>query len=65
MLDLTPEQQQLLFDKLPDAANVILGAVVLGPFLGQGRFTISRVVGGLGLWLFAFGVCFVAGRRKK
>jgi TM2 domain-containing membrane protein YozV len=63
MLDLTPEQRQLLSDKLPDAANVVLGAVVLGPFLGQGRFSVARVVGGIALWLLAFGVCFYVGRR--
>ena len=64
MLNLTPNQRQLLSDKLPDAANVVLGAVVLGPFLGQGGFSVVRVVGGLALWLFAFGVCFYMGRRE-
>ena len=55
MLDLTPDQRRLLSDKLPDVANVILGAVVLGPFLGQGSFTVTRVVVGIALWFFAFG----------
>jgi hypothetical protein len=65
MLDLTPEQRQLLFNKLPDAANVLLGALVVGPFLGDGQFSIVRVLGGLALWLFAFGLClFLGGRRR-
>ncbi|HEY3092744.1 MAG TPA: hypothetical protein VGJ52_06595 [Vicinamibacterales bacterium] len=65
MLDLTPEQRQLLFDKLPDAANVLLGALVVGPFLGNGPFSVMRVLAGLALWLFAFGLClFLGGRRR-
>jgi hypothetical protein len=64
MLDLTSEQRQLLTDKLPDAANVVLGAVVVGPFLGQGRYSVVSVGAGLALWLFAFGVCFYIGRRR-
>jgi hypothetical protein len=63
MLDLTSEQRRLISDKLPDAANIILGAVVLGPFLGQGHFSVARVVGGIALWLSAFGLCFYIGRR--
>jgi len=65
MLDLTPEQRQLLFDKLPDAANVLLGALVVGPFLGDGSISIVRVVAGLALWLFAFGFCLFIGRGKR
>ena len=46
MLDLTPEQRQLLFDKLPDAANVALGALVFGPLLGDGSISIVKVAAG-------------------
>ncbi len=64
MLDFTPEQRQLFLDKLPDAANVLLGALVIGPFLGQGGLSLARVGGGIALWLFAFGVCLYIGRKK-
>ena len=37
MPDLTSDQRQLLSDKLPDAANVALGALVFGPLLYIGR----------------------------
>ena len=65
MLDLTPEQRQLVFDKLPDAANVLLGALVVGPFLGDEPISAVRVLTGLVLWLFAFGLCLFMGRRKR
>src|SRR3954462_520674 len=56
MLDLTPEQRQLLFDKLPDAANVAFGALVFGPLLGDGSISIVKVTAGAVVWLVLFGL---------
>ena len=64
MLDLTPQQRQLLFDKLPDAANVALGALVFGPFLGTGSFSIVRVAAGAVIWILVFGFCLLIGRKR-
>lgn len=64
MLDLTPEQRQLLFDKLPDAANVALGALVFGPLLGDGSISIVKVAAGALIWFVLFGFCLFLGRRK-
>lgn len=65
MLDLTPEQRQLLFDKLPDAANVALGALVFGPVLDSGSFSIAKIAAGAAIWLLVFGFCLLVGRRKQ
>ena len=66
MLDLTPEQRQLLFDKLPDAANVALAALVFGPpLLDPNSFSIVRIVLGAAIWVLVFGFSFfIAGGRK-
>ena len=64
MLDLTPEQRQLLSDKLPDAANVALGALVFGPLLGSGSFSIVRIAAGSVIWVLVFGFCLLIGRRQ-
>ena len=65
MLDLTPEQRQLLFDKLPDAANVALGALVFGPLLDTGSFSIEKISAGAAIWFLVFGFCLFIGRRKQ
>ena len=49
MVGLTGEQRTMLIDKLPDAANLALGALVFGQFLGfhhlqKFAFTISVMV---------------------
>lgn len=64
MLDLTPEQRGLLLDELPDAANVTLGALVFGPFVGGGRFSIFRIAAGAMIWFLVFGFCWFMGRKK-
>lgn len=63
MLDLTPEQRQLIFDKLPDAANVALGALGFGPLLSGGSVSIVRVAAGVVIWILIFGFCFYSGRK--
>ena len=63
-VDLTPEQRQLLSDKLPDAANVALGALVFGPLLGSGSFSIVRIAAGSVIWVLVFGFCLLIGRRQ-
>ena len=64
MLDLTPEQRQLLLDKVPDAANLALGALVFGPFLGDALSLVTVAVG-MALWALVFVFCFLLGGRKR
>ena len=50
MLRLKRQQRAILADKLPDAANLALGALVFGQFLSPGYSTTLGVVGLL-LWI--------------
>ena len=65
MLDLTPEQRQLLLDKVPDAAHLALGALVFGPFLGDAPLSLVTVAVGMALWALVFVFCFLLGGRKR
>ena len=50
MLRLKRQQRAILADKLPDAANLALDALVFGQFLSPGYSTTQGVVGLL-LWI--------------
>ncbi len=64
MLDLTPEQRHMLIDKLPDAANVALGALVFGQFLSDAPFSWSVAAVGIALWVGPVGWSLLLGRRR-
>ncbi len=64
MLDLTTEQRYLLIDKLPDAANVALGALVFGQFLSDAPFSLSLAAVGMALWVVPVGWSLLLGRRR-
>jgi hypothetical protein len=51
MLRLSKRGRELLADKLPDAANVALGALVFGQFLGQDPPSIVISAVGTAIWL--------------
>jgi hypothetical protein len=57
----TREQRRMLIDKLPDAANLSLGALVFGQFLGERPFSIPLAILGLVTWAAFFGGAFVIG----
>jgi len=65
MVELTSEQRQMLIDKLPDAANLALGALVFGQFLGDRPFSLGVATLGTGAWAVLLGAAFVLGRRKR
>lgn len=54
MLVLKRAQRAMFADKLPDAANLAMGALVFGQFLGDG-FSSRIAVLGLALWAFFMG----------
>ena len=64
MLDLTTEQRHMLIDKLPDAANVALGALVFGQFIGDRPFSTAVAIGGIALWIVKFGWSLLLERRR-
>ena len=61
MVGLTTEQRRMLMDKLPDAANLALGALVFGQFLGDRPFSVGVAVLGMATWAAFLGGAFVLG----
>ena len=59
MLVLKQEQRALLADKLADAANLAMGALVFGQSLGETGSSLLLGVVGLGLWVLFLGWAIV------
>jgi len=55
MLRLKPQQRQMLVDKLPDVANLAVGALFLGQFLSDRPFSYVLAVFGVALWTAIIG----------
>ena len=55
MLRLKRTQRELLADKLPDTANLALGALVFGQFLAA-SFSIALLILGMALWTLVLSV---------
>jgi hypothetical protein len=58
MLVLRRAQRAIFVDKLPDAANLALGALVFGQFLGDEFYPWPAVLG-LILWVFFIGCAVI------
>jgi hypothetical protein len=54
MLRWTRSQRAMFADKLPDAANLALGALVFGQFLGADFSPLLAAAGGI-VWVFFMG----------
>lgn len=67
MLVLKRRQRELLADKVPDTANLALGALVFGQFFSDRQFSLVSAVAGLALWvvLFVWAAVIAAGREGK
>ena len=65
MVGLSQEQRRMLIDKLPDAANLMLGALVFGQFLSDQPFSPWLAAGGGVGWLALLGWAFWLGRGDK
>ena len=65
MVELTSEQRQMFTDKLPDAANLALGALVFGQFLGDRPFSPGVAVLGTAAWVVLVGSAFTLGRKRR
>jgi len=55
----------MLIDKLPDAANLALGALVFGQFLQDRPFSRVLAAAGVGLWLALVGYALVLGQEGQ
>lgn len=62
MLRLKPRQRAVIVEKLPDLANLFIGVLVLGQFVGEQPFSVTRVVVGTAVWaVFAGLTMLIAG----
>jgi hypothetical protein len=50
MLRLTPRQRTVLADTVPDGANIVAGALVIGFFLGEPRASWTLLAAGIAVW---------------
>jgi len=64
MRELRTRQRAVLTDKLPDVANVSVGAMFFGQFLSEGPFSPVLALAGVLTWvsLFCFAV-MLAGKE--
>lgn len=51
MLRLNPEQRRVLADKVPDLANLVAGALIIGRFVGEHTVSWSVTLVGIGIWI--------------
>lgn len=61
---LTNAQRGTLIDKLPDTANLALGAMLFGQFLGDRPFSWFLAGGGMAAWVIIVGLALLLGGRK-
>lgn len=66
MVELSTAQRAVLVDKLPDAANLAVGALFFGQFLSERAFSPYVALSGLTLWilLVGFAVRLAAGTES-
>ena len=65
MVGLTTEQRRMLIDKLPDAANLALGALVFGQFLQDRPFSRQLAAFGVAVWLGLLAWALLLGREGQ
>jgi len=53
----------MLMDKLPDVANLVLGALALSQFLGDRPYSLRLAAAGIAGWLALLGWAFSLGRE--
>ena len=55
-------QRQVLVDKLPDAANLVVGALFVGHFLSDRPFSLTLALSGIAAWVALMGLALVVAR---
>ena len=53
----------MLVDKLPDVANLAIGALSFGQFLGDRPFSFMRALCGVGMWMILMAWTIVLGNE--
>ena len=66
MLRLKAGQRQMVADKLPDVANLVVAALFLGQFLSERSFSLVLALFGIAAWTVLTGFALaVAGVEDK
>ena len=67
MLLLNRAQRAVLVDKVPDVANVAIGALSFGQFLGDRPFSVALALCGIAMWvvLMAWAIALANGGNKR
>ena len=65
MLDWNPRQRTLVADKLFDAGNVALGAMLFGQFVSQQPFSFALALVGVVLWVTFFAISVALEKRSR
>lgn len=65
MLRLKTEQRRVLAEKLPDMANLMVGALFVGQFLGERSFSVTLAMSGIVAWTVFMGFALVVAGMEK
>ena len=65
MLRLDERQRAVIADKLPDMANLVAAAIVIGFSIGQPGTTIQLAVAALAMWSAALLLAIIISRRTS
>ena len=56
MIRLKSRQRAVIAEKLPDLANLVIGVLVLGQFVGDEPASLSLMMAGAAIWVGLAGV---------
>jgi len=65
MVRFTPRQRAVLADKVPEMANIVAGAIVIGFAVGEPRVTWPVLVGGVAFWAGALLLAVMIVKEKS
>lgn len=65
MLKLHSSQRALLANKFADVANLAVGALTFGQFLGAGPLSLAVALSGVALWIALVALAVIFAPREK
>jgi len=66
MVRLKPRQRAVLLEKLPDVANLGIGALLFGQFVANQTFSAWSAIAGFAIWIGFMGISlWIAGDDQK
>jgi hypothetical protein len=65
MLLFSRAQRAVLVEKVPDVANLAIGALSFGQFLGERPFSFGLAIFGVGMWVILIALTLVLASEKE